>query len=183
MPARLTTVEEDICLDALLKKKMYDSQKRVFLEKLPSEKESLPDMKMLEPTSEFVQATPLKKGEYKAHSKLLLETIVELKSLNAKKKLEDSPFGKEPSQSSALMDKPAEKINIKNLLTDELGVNPDYILEGERHLRDFYGDDADGESSLSEEDLQETHKKLTDLVRTNKEVADDFVNLFMNNDP
>ena len=53
MPARLTTVEEDICLDALLKKKMYDAQKRVFLEKLPSEKESLPDMKLLQPTSEF----------------------------------------------------------------------------------------------------------------------------------
>ena len=48
VPARLTPVEEDMCIDTLLKKKMYDCQKRVFLEKLPSEKESLPDMKLLQ---------------------------------------------------------------------------------------------------------------------------------------
>ena len=80
MPARLTTVEDDMCLDALLKKKMYDSQKRVFLEKLPSEKESLPDMKMVHSKETAV----LKKGEFKTHSKLTLETIVELKAINAK---------------------------------------------------------------------------------------------------
>ena len=80
------------------------------------------------------------------------------------------------------MDKPGAKINLKALLIDELSVNPEYIVDGARHLQDFYGDDK-SDSSLSEEDLQETHKKLIDTVRTNKEVADDFVNLFMNNDP
>lgn len=66
----------------------------MFLEKLPSEKESLPDMKMVHSKETAV----LKKGEFKTHSKLTLETIVELKAINARQKLEDSPFGKERVQ-------------------------------------------------------------------------------------
>ena len=82
------------------------------------------------------------------------------------------------------MDEPGTKVNIMNLLTDELSIKPEHIPDGPKNLLDFYVD-GDGNSSMSEEDLQDTHKKLTDNLRTVKEVkqVDEFVNLFMTNDP
>ena len=49
---------------------------------------------------------------------------------------------------------------------------------------DFNRNADDGDSSVPEEELQETEKKLTDTLRKNNEskYVDEFVNLFMTND-
>ena len=82
------------------------------------------------------------------------------------------------------MDQPGEKVNIEHLLTAELGVSLEHIPDKPRHLIEFNRNAEDGDSSVPEEDLQETEKKLTDTLRTNNEskYVDEFVNLFMTND-
>ena len=63
-------------------------------------------------------------------------------------------------------------------------MSPEHIPDKPRHLIEFNRNADDGNSSVSEEDLQETHKKLTETIRTNNEskYVDEFVNLFMTND-
>ena len=83
------------------------------------------------------------------------------------------------------MDMQCEKVDLKHLLTAELGIAVEYIPDKPRKIQDLCdnGED-DGNSSMAEEDLQETHKKLTETIRNNNQSkhVDEFAQLFMQND-
>ena len=66
------------------------------------------------------------------------------------------------------MDMQNEKIDLKHLLTSELGIEQENIPDKPRQIQDLFSNGVDDDnSSLAEEDLQETHKKLTETIANN----------------
>ena len=78
VPACLTLIENDSSIATLLRKKMFDYQKRVFEEKMQDQEKILPSIQSIQQTSSGLPLA-LKKGEYKSNSKLTIDTILELK--------------------------------------------------------------------------------------------------------
>ena len=63
------------------------------------------------------------------------------------------------------MDKETQRIDMMHLLTNELKIDVEHIPDKPKNIKDLLqGNEQDEDVSLAEEDLSQTHKKLTDTI-------------------
>ena len=80
------------------------------------------------------------------------------------------------------MDNETQRIDLKNIILNELKIDVENFPDKPKQIKDLLlGAGSDGEISLAEEDLSQTHKKLTETIVQNNlnKPVDEFAQLFM----